>query len=227
MTDNATAVSGRTCVTDASTRSFTLNDELTIPSANPDKQLPPNKPDCSGYAWYPMYVMYHQEMKVQSVLDAHQFRTFIPMEQQSVRRKGIDVVSNVPAIHNLIFVYSSRERITWMKMYNDQCTKMQYMSFRNTTDGLSSVITVPEAQMKNIITAATIEDTQGLRSYIDTPANIDPANPGRQIEFVSGPFKGVTGIIKRVNKNRVMLIELPQAKSIQIKISRTQDINYL
>lgn len=226
MTDNAIAINGNTCVKDASTHSFSQNPAVQL-SGQTAKQLPPNDPQCVGYEWFPMYVMYRQEMKVKEVLDENEFKTFIPMEEKSTRRNGMDNVALVPAIHNMIFVYSYKERITWMKMHDEQCAKMQYMSFRNNSDGLSSIITVPQRQMENIITAATIEDTEGLRSYVDTPVSSDPARPNREIEFVNGPFKGVTGIIKRVNKNRVMLIELPQYKCIQIKITRSQDINYL
>ena len=223
----ATASPGGTCVEDASTRSFAPNEEAQQSGQAPRIELPPNDPACQGYEWFPMYVMYRQELKVQKALESRDFETFIPMEEISTRRKGVDVVEMVPAIHNLIFVFSYRERITWMKMYNEECTKMQYMSFHSYSDDTSSVITVPQKQMDNIIAAATVKDTQGLRSYIDTPVSSDPARVDREIEFVNGPFKGVKGIIRRVNKNRVMLIELPQYKSIQIKITSSQDINYL
>ncbi|MBR1933767.1 MAG: UpxY family transcription antiterminator [Prevotella sp.] len=226
-TNNAIASHGSPCVEDASTRSFAQDTEAQALAPNDSKTLPPNDPQGTDYEWFPMYVMYRQELKVKEVLDGNDFKTFIPMEERATRRKGIDQVMLTPAIHNMIFVYSRKERITWMKMHNQECAKMQYMSFRNNSDGTSSIITVPQKQMNNIITAATIEDTEGLRSYIDTPPHSDPARPDREIEFVSGPFKGVTGIIRRVNKNRVMLIELPQCKSIQIKIARSQDINYL
>jgi len=227
MTDNATAPPRGTRVEDASTRSFSPNAKPPITATAHARQLPPDALDGSDYQWYPMYVKYRQELKVQKVLTDHLFKTFIPMEERRVRRHGTDAVLFVPAIHNMIFVYSSKERITWMKMHNEECTKMQYMSFRNTTDGTSNIITVPEAQMRNIITAATIADPDGLRSYIDTPPQPVLARPDRMIQFVSGPFKGVIGIIRRVNKNRVMLIELPQYKSIQIKISSSLDIDYL
>ena len=226
-TNIAKASPGGTCVEDASTRSFTPNPETEPPVLDAFKELPPNDPDCLGYEWFPMYVMYRQELKVQKALESREFETFIPMEEKSFRRKGVDIVEMVPAIHNLIFVFSTRERITWMKMYNEECTKMQYMSFHYYSDDTSSILTVPQKQMDNIIAAATVKDTEGLRSYIDTPVCSAPARLGREIEFVNGPFKGVTGIIKRVNKNRVMLIELPQYKSIQIKITSSQDINYL
>ncbi|MBQ7609329.1 MAG: UpxY family transcription antiterminator [Desulfovibrionaceae bacterium] len=225
-TENATANIGSTCVADASTRSFTPPATVGSQDTAAVRQLPPNDPHCEGYQWFPMYVMYRQELKVQKELHANHFETFIPMQERATRRKGIDKVEAVPAIHNMIFVYSRKERISWMKMHNKQCTIMQYMSFRSYSDGTSTVITVPPDQMQNIIRAATALDPEGQRSYIDTPASPGPARPNRQIEFVSGPFKGVTGIIRRINKNRVMLVELPQYKSIQIKITRAQDINY-
>lgn len=206
MTDNATASNGSTCVKDASTRSF-------VPK--------------TGYFWYPMYVKYRQELKVQKALTDQDIISFIPMTEVLGRRNGVDQRNVVPAIHNLIFIYSSQERITWMKMHNEVCTRMQYMSFRNNSDNTSTIITVPENQMQNIIKAATVKDPAGLRTYEDAPKQSPFAKPDREIEFVGGPFEGVKGVIKRVDNNRVMIINLPQSKCIKIRITRAQDINYL
>jgi transcription antitermination factor NusG len=230
MTEHAKANDGGTCVEDASTRSFSSNPENNAGSKTTQekpKTLPPNAPDGIGYLWFPMYVRYRQELKVQEELEKNDFKTFIPMEKRTTRRKGRDMIEMKPAIHNMIFVFSNQSRITWMKMHNMVCTKMQYMSFRAPSDGTSTVITVPLQQMENIMRAAMVDDPDGLRSYCDAPVTSDPAKVGREIEFIDGPFAGVRGIIKRVDKNRVMLIHLPQNKCIKIRISRAQDINYL
>lgn len=226
-----------TCVDDASTRSFVPNSTTGTPKPTTeatslsvlipiDDTLPPNDPNGVGYYWYPMYVRYRQELKVQKELDERDFKTFVPMvAKASARRRGVKV-EVIPAVHNLIFIYSNKRRISWMKMYNSVCTRLQYMSFRNNSDGISTVITVPDKQMENIIRAATVEDPDGARSYIDTP-KLSAEVLNKRIRFIRGPFEGIEGIIKRVQKNRVMLIELPNDKCIKINISSAQDIEYL
>ena len=131
-----------------------------------------------------MYVKYRQELKVQKALTDQDILSFIPMTEVLGRRNGVDQRNVVPAIHNLIFIYSSQERITWMKMHNEVCTRMQYMSFRNNSDNTSTIITVPENQMQNIIKAATVKDPAGLRTYEDAPKQSPFAKPDREIEFV-------------------------------------------
>lgn len=58
-------------------------------------------------------------------MDTNDFRTFIPMETYHVKRGASVRAEERPAIHNLLFVYSFKERITWMKMYNRECQNLQ------------------------------------------------------------------------------------------------------
>lgn len=222
MTDNANPQSECTCAIGASTRSYTPN----VAASPFPKELPPTDETQSDYAWYPMYVKYRREIRVKEALDAQAFETFIPMEYKQMRCNGVDKTVAFPAIHNLIFVHSNRSRISWMKMFNDECRNLQYMSYFSQTENVMTVITVPDRQMENIIKAASVTDTTGLRSYIDTPHSA-LARVGKEIEFVNGPFAGVQGVIKRIDKNRVMLIHLFNDKSIKIRISSSQDVIYL
>jgi transcription antitermination factor NusG len=200
-----------TRVPDASTRSYAQS------------ELPEND-SLHTYHWYPMYVKYRKELSVQTALNAKQFRTFIPMKER-IYKQGNRVVSEFePAIHNLIFVYSFRERISWMKMYNSDCLPLQYMSHR-LLDGTSEVITIPDSVMENFIRAATVDDPQGQRSYHDRPVSISDVD--RHIRFVAGSFKGVEGVIKRVEKNRAMVIPFIDGLNLRITITHASDFEFL
>ena len=210
MTSHETSPLVHTCVLDASTRSYA------------QKTLPPNTAD-HPYFWFPMYVRYRQELSVQKALESNDFRTFIPMEYYDIKRGHKVITVSRPAIHNLIFVYSFRERITWMKMYNRYCLPLQYMS-RPLFEGGSEIITVSEKAMDNIIRAATLDDPNGQRSYIERDININDLD--KNVKFVDGSFKGVEGVIKRIDKNRVMIIPLVNKMNIKITIARASDIEY-
>ena len=197
MTENNAAPVVSTCVEDASTRSF---------------------------AWYPMYVKYRKELIVKAVLDANDFRTFIPMETFYVKRGASVRVEERPAIHNLLFVYSYKERISWMKMFNRECLNLQYMSRRH-LDGSSEIITVTEKAMDNLIRASRIDDPQGQRSYIECPLKITDLD--KTIKFIDGSFKGIEGIIKRIDGNRAMIIPVAEGINMKITITKSSDIEFI
>ena len=185
--------------------------------------LPPNDPQ-EHYAWYPMYVKYRKELSVHQELEANGFRTFIPMEEYFVKRGSSVRRETRPAIHNLIFVYSFRERITWMKMFNRECQRLQYMTQRF-LDGTSEVITVTDRAMENIIRAATADDPFHQRTYLDRSLNITDLD--RSIKFVVGSFKDVEGVIKRIDKNRAMIVPIAGGFNMKITITHASDIEFL
>lgn len=208
MTESNSSLWANTRIDDASTRSCAL------PAIDSDKD----------YAWYPMYVKYRKELSVQEALQAEDFHTFIPMKERVLKQGNKVVTLQEPALHNLIFVYSYRERISWMKMYSRACLPLQYMS-RHFLDGTTEVITISERVMNNFIQAATIDDPAGQRSYLERPISVSDVD--RPIRFVSGTFKGIEGIIKRVDKNRAMVIPLLDGLNMKITITHASDVEFL
>ena len=64
----------------------------------------------SERAWYPMRVTYGREVKVKQALDDLGIENFLPMHYELVDLgDGNKKRMLVPAIHNLIFIYDSRE----------------------------------------------------------------------------------------------------------------------
>lgn len=215
MTEHNVSPVASTCITDASTRSFT-------PSAN-EKELPDDTPTVQHH-WYPMYVKYRQELSVKKALEEKSFRTFLPMKEHIYKRGSRVVTEYEPAIHNLLFVYSFKERISWMKMYHPACLPLQYMSRRH-LDGPSEVLTIPDAVMTNFIRAASVDDPLGQRSFLETDLSITDVD--RRIRFTDGQFKGVEGVIKRVDKNRAMVIPLLPGLNLKITITSATDVEFL
>ena len=187
------------------------------------RELPPNT-TAETYFCYPMYVKYRKELSVQQELESNEFRTFIPMESFEVKRGSKVCTEQRPAVHNMIFVYSYQKRITWMKMYSRLCEPLQYMS-RPFLDGTTKILTIPQRVMENFIRAATLDDPLGQRSYLERP--IDITDVDRSIKFVSGSFKGVEGILKRVDKNRAMILPLANGVNMKITITHASDIEFL
>ena len=59
--------------------------------------------------WFPMRVTYSQELKIKASLDEEGIENFLPMAYQLVDTSGERHRTLVPAIHNLIFVHSTRK----------------------------------------------------------------------------------------------------------------------
>lgn len=205
-----------TLVTDEGTRSFvTLRNYLTAPS------LPIDDPSLH-HDWYPLFVSYQRELKVQTELKANGFETFLPMEDRVIKQDHKIVHSMEPAIHNLIFVKSYYERIRWMKMYNKVCTSIQFMSF----GGHSPRETViPPAQMKQFINAC--EKAEGNERALYLRPDEIVQYKGKQVKFVKGVFEGIEGYIQRVNKNRMVVVTLKDIISIALPVSRRDELAFI
>lgn len=82
--------------------------------------------------WYPMRVTYGREMKVKGELDRLGLENFVPMTfkmVESLKDGNTELQKTlVPAITNLIFVRSTQERISGLKMTNEILEPLRYIS---------------------------------------------------------------------------------------------------
>ena len=190
-----------TCVTDAGTRSFALS-------------------------WYPMYVSYSQELKVKEALEKEGVKCFLPMVHRTARVGKKIVHTEEPAIHNLIFVYSNRKQLRELKMFNRDCTYMQFISIRPRHDDQSSVvITVPEYQMNQFMRAMGVDDVNGQRTYLSYSDYL--GREGQRVRFIRGTFAGIEGTIKRIKNNRQLVIALPHVGALAISIPSVADLELI
>lgn len=160
-----------------------------------------------------MYCTYGSELKVKEELDRLHIDNYLPMEYQMVERDGERHRELMPAIHNLLFVRHSQEEITKLKMFNKVCVTMQYMVSRSPLeDSPSEIIIVPEKQMNNFIrvTSKASEDLVYLK-YDDF---LDRAS--RKVRVINGNFAGAEGVIKRIKKDRVVVVLVKGVAAVAI-----------
>ena len=158
-----------------------------------------------------MYSTYGSELKVKAELDRLGIESFIPMKYALVDHGPERRREQVPAIHNLIFVRESREKITGLKMYNPACTHLQYMVF-NTLNNSKDFIIVPDDQMKNFMMVASQLSDQTV--YLRYEDFLD--KPGRKVRVIDGNFAGVEGVVKRIKKRRVVVVLLEGIAAVAI-----------
>ena len=145
--------------------------------------------------WFAMSAPYRRELIAKEFLRQKDVECFVPMKEALVeRRSGTKSRQMVPAIHNLIFVHTTKERIKALKQgvnFLQYCTRPQ--------GGKNVPITVPERQMQQFI------DITYLR-----PEEVD-IKRGTRVRVHGGVFDGTEGIFVKVQGKRsrrvVLLIE--------------------
>lgn len=160
--------------------------------------------------WYPMRVTYHRELRVKEQLDLLGIENFVPMHYDLESSSDGPRKMLVPAIHNLIFVHASQEKLTSLKMYQKEFEPMRYMT-KTSGDGHTEILHVPDRQMENFMRVASAQDESII--FLDVR---DSANIGRRVRITAGRFKGVEGVIKRIRKNKYFLIQIDGVAAVAI-----------
>ena len=162
--------------------------------------------------WFPMRVTYQREMKVKAELDRLGIECFVPM-----RYKLIDGDMDnphrelVPAINNLIFVHSTQERISYLKLSNETLEPLRYM-IDQTAQQPHTIMTVADRQMENFMRVASRTDDSVL--FLDEETVV--GKEGKRVEIMGGTFEGVTGVIRRVKRCKRVVVELEGIASVAI-----------
>lgn len=162
--------------------------------------------------WFPMRVTYHRELKIKSILDDLGIENFLPMHFELVETKtGGKKSVLTPAIHNLLFVHSTQERLTELKMTREKLSPMRYIMKRS-SDNQSEILTVPDQQMENFMRVASVQDDRVM--FLDNNDFIKKV--GQRVKVIDGCFSGVEGVIKRINRNKHVVVQLEGLAAVAI-----------
>lgn len=153
--------------------------------------------------WFAMSAPYRRELIAKEFLDQKGIDCFVPMKEALIeRRGGVKRRQMIPAIHNLIFVHTTKETIKDLKQgvnFLQYCTRPQ--------NGKNVPITVPEQQMQQFI-AITNSKNENL-TYL-RPEEVD-IKKGTKVRVHGGVFDGTEGYFVKLQGKRsrrvVMLIE--------------------
>lgn len=170
-------------------------------------------PDNQKLSWYPMRVTYSQELKVKASLDEEGIENFLPMTYQLVDVNGDRRRCLVPAIHNLIFVHSTQERITQLKMFKKAFASLRYMMAPLTSGSVKQeILKVRDSEMENFLRVASVPDDSVM--FLDWSTVMERIK--RRVMVVDGPFAGVEGIIMRIHKNKHVVVKLKGVAAVAI-----------
>lgn len=161
-------------------------------------------------SWFAMRVTYRREMKVKAEMDALGVTAFVPMRR--IMKRGSRMKNALePAIHNLIFIHASEEKMQTLKKSRPE---LQYMMRQ--MDGKAEKIIVPERQMNDFMKVCTASP-----DFVEiTSAERIQFKPGQEVMVVSGPLQGVRGYFQRIegHRSRRLIVTIPGACTATIEV---------
>jgi transcription antitermination factor NusG len=175
--------------------------------------------------WFPIRVTYHREIKIKEQLDLFGIESFVPMRYEMVDTKKGRKRMLVPAVHNLIFVHSTQEALTHLKMTRKECEPMRYMMRRPVPggDNRKEIITVPDREMENFLRVASVQDESVM--FLDYKDFI--GKEGRRVRINEGTFAGVEGVIKRIKKNKHVVIQIEGVAAVAVAFVPSSYLTFL
>jgi transcription antitermination factor NusG len=150
--------------------------------------------------WFAVRISYSRELALKAILDREKMENFIPMRYETVMKEGKCVRKLVPAIHNLVFVHSTRKRIDALK--NELETSMPIRFIMN-REHCRPVI-IPDDQMHSFILVSG--------SYDEAVFYIESAElhlvKGQKVRITGGVFEGVVGEFVRIRHDRRVVVNI-------------------
>ena len=150
--------------------------------------------------WYALRVTYSRELALKNFLDREGIENFIPMRYEYIVKDERRVRKLVPAVHNLVFVYSSRARIDAIKESVGLSSPIRYIMDRETRQP----IIVPDIQMRSFMAVAGNGDQQLV--YLE-PSTVS-FRKGERVRVTGGIFEGVEGEFIRVKNDRRVVVSI-------------------
>ena len=146
-----------------------------------------------------MRVTYCRELKVKEELEARDVNCFVPM---TYKRQPGDSGNKrlVPAIHNLIFVFASSEKIKEIKAEPIMSDSVRFIMDRE----LHRPMTIPTRAMEDFIriSESRVEETLYL-----TPEELQ-LKEGDLVRVKTGIWEGITGRFVRIKRGLRVVVEL-------------------
>lgn len=163
--------------------------------------------------WYPMRVTYNRELKIKKILDDLKIDNFVPMQYVLTEEEGMPKQVLVPAIHNLIFIRSNKVTLTDLKKRNKELEPLRFMT-KPVERGKqqNEIIIVPDRQMNNFMRVASIQDDSVM--FLENNEFINKI--GKRVKITSGFFKDVEGEIKRIKKNKYVVVQIKGVAAVAI-----------
>lgn len=151
--------------------------------------------------WYVIRTEYNRELKLAKQLEDEKVEYFIPKKQEIIIKDEQKSYVEVPAIHNLVFIYSTRYFLDeYQKRRAKDNVPMRYMFDLATRDP----IIVRESDMHNFIQVTKLCNENIL--YLKD--NIEKFKSHSKVRVTAGLFEGIEGYVVRIRRDRKLVVQL-------------------
>lgn len=166
--------------------------------------------------WYVMRDLTRPNAKLPAYIQLTEsgYTVFTPMHSVIRSKGGKRVKLDVPFLHDLLFVNSSREKLDEAV---DRTTTLQYRYLHGSGALYRRPMTVGKAEMDRFIYAVRAAG-DSLRYY--HPTEITPAMIGRRVRIVGGAFEGFEGNLQSVRgtSRRRLFISIPDVVVATVEV---------
>ena len=174
--------------------------------------------DRTSTYWFPMRVAFHRELRVRDELQRLSIEHYLPLKWSQRIYGGHLRRVQVPAL-NYIFVRSSQQSITDLKMHNKELAYLRYkMNVSHDESVPAEIMTVPDLEMNNFM-LVTKHGNEQLEYLIYTDFF---EKEGRKVRIVDGDFVGVEGEIKRIKKDRCVVVTIKGIAAVAMQVPFNQ-----
>ena len=151
--------------------------------------------------WFVVRVPFCRELKLQKALDEANVISFIPTKTVYKEKDGSRTSETIPVIHNLIFIYTTRNNL---KCYKEQF--QDSIPFRYIIDkSKNAPLIVPDKQMDSFMRVCRSNCDDLI--FLDDNIN-KHCVPGQLVRVLDGPFKDVEGYVVRIRKDRRVVVNI-------------------
>lgn len=172
--------------------------------------------------WFPMKVALSRVLSIGNVLNQENIKFFIPTNEDVIPSIGGHKIVQIP-MADLIFIYSSKDKIEHLKATNQYCHSLCFITEIPHSEIKICMTELEKRQVNRIIIVDDLSMTKFLDNinkirnkitllqYSETFTHI-----GKHIRIIDGPLAGTEGVLRRVKGNKHVHLDLGNLLTAQI-----------
>lgn len=158
----------------------------------------------SDIHWYALRAFKRKVFRIKEFFEAEGWKTYMAMRSEQTELNGHLQYKDVQIVPNLLFVCCTEKALEDYKKLNDK----DFMVYRHKVQKENGDIElkyapIPESQMKLFIFITSTGGGKDIEYYSDVMPEF---SEGQRVRVVDGIYKGAEGIVKRIKRDRKLLV---------------------
>jgi transcription antitermination factor NusG len=161
--------------------------------------------------WFALRIFYggmKKVLRIKAVFEGDNIETFVPMRYaDTINKEDPNVPLRVPALKDLVMIRATDGTLEAVKERHLDKRDMRHVDYYRHRRGENKgkPIIIPLRQMQRFLDSVKADEASVTYYTIDQLKN----KTGRPVTVLAGQFKGVEGVLMRIEKNRHVVVMLP------------------